>query len=100
MAQAGRGVYMRVRVKPQKREEFIGLIKGLVRDSKANESGTQVLEFMQAADPNEFVFFERFASEAAMKAHQEAPYHVAMSAAGWACLDGDPHIEQLTPVAP
>jgi quinol monooxygenase YgiN len=91
---------MRVRVKPQKRDEFIGLIKALVRDSKSNEPGTQVLEFMQAADPNEFVFLERFASEAAMKIHREAPYHVGMSAAGWACLDGEPHIEELTPVAP
>ena len=100
MAQEGRGVYIRVRVKPQKREEFVGLIKGLVRDAKANERGTQVLEFMQAADPNEFVLFERFESEAALKTHQQAPYHVAMSAAAWACLDGEPHIEQLTPIAP
>ena len=100
MSDPGRGLYMRVRVKPEKREEFIGLIKGLARDVRANERQTLVFEFMQAADPNEFVFFERFASEEALKAHQEAPYHQSMSAAGWACLDGEPHIEPLTPITP
>lgn len=100
MSAQGRSVYIRVRVKPAKREEFIGLIKGLIRDVKANEKATLVFEYMQAADPNEFVLFERFESEAALNAHQNAPYHLAMSAAGWACLDGDAHIEQLTPIDP
>ena len=100
MAQDGRGLYLRVRVKPEKREEFIGLIQQLVRDVRAHEKGTLDFQFMQAADPNEFVFLERFESEAAMQAHQNAPYHLAMSASGWACLDGQPHIEQLTPIAP
>jgi quinol monooxygenase YgiN len=97
---AGHGVYMRVRVKPEKRAEFIGIITGLVRNIKANEPDTLVYEFLEAADPNEFVFFERFTNQAAYDKHQQMPYHVAISAAGWACLAGDPIIEPLTPLAP
>ncbi len=99
-AQEGRGVYIRVRVKPGRRDEFIGLLKGLVRDVKANEKQTLVFEFMQAKDPDEFVLVERFVNKEAQAAHQNAPYHVAMAASGWACLEGEAHIEQLTPIAP
>jgi quinol monooxygenase YgiN len=97
---AGHGVYMRVRVKPEKRAEFIGIITELVRNIRANEPDTHVYEFLQAADPLEFVFFERFTDFAAYEKHQKMPYHVAISAAGWACLDGDPIIEPLTSIAP
>ena len=47
----------------------------------------------------EFVFFECFTDEAAQQRHQNMPYHVAMSAAGWACLDGQPVIEFLRPAS-
>ncbi len=97
---AGHGVYMRVRVKPEKRSEFIGIITELVRNIKANEPDTLVYEFMQAADPLEFVFFERFTDQAAYEKHAQMPYHVAISAAGYACLASDPVIEPLTAIAP
>lgn len=43
------------------------------------------------------MFFECFTDEAAQQRHQQMPYHVAMSSAGWACLDGQPVIEFLKP---
>jgi quinol monooxygenase YgiN len=59
-AAAGCGLYLRVRVKPDKREEFVGLMRQLVRDVRANEPGTIDYQFMQAADPHEFVILQRF----------------------------------------
>jgi quinol monooxygenase YgiN len=66
-------------------------------DVLANEADTLVYEILQGADANEFVFFECFTDEAAQQRHQNAPYHVAMSASGWACLDGQPVIEFMKP---
>ncbi len=95
---AGYAAYLRVRTKPEKRDEFVRLIAELRANVKQHEPDTLVYEFLQGADANEFVFFECYTDEQAQAAHQQAPYHVAMSAAGWACLDGEPIIEFLKPV--
>ena len=89
---------MRVRVKPEKRGDFLELIRGLVGNIRAHEPDTLVYEVLQGADENEFVFFECFTDEAAQQRHQQMPYHVAMSPAGYACLAEDPHIEFMKPV--
>lgn len=93
----GYACYMRVRTKPEKRAEFVRLVTKLRADVLANEPTTLFYEFLQGADANEFVFMEGFVDEAAQQRHQNAPYHVAMSADGWACLDGQPVIEFLKP---
>lgn len=95
---AGFCVFMRVRVKPEKREEFIGLMRGLQRDVRANEPDTLVFEIAQGDDPLEFLFFEGFTDEAARERHQNMPYHVAVSPAGYACLAQDPQIEFIRPI--
>ena len=95
----GYACYIRVRTKPARRDEFVRLISELRRNVLAREPGTRVFELLQGSDPNEFVFFECFADEPAQRAHQNAPYHVAMSPAGWACLDGKPVIEFLKPAS-
>lgn len=97
MKQSNYACYMRVRTKPEKRDEFVRLVTQLRADVLRNEPDTLVYEFLQGADANEFVFFECFTDEAAQQRHQNAPYHVAMSAAGWACLDGQPVIEFMKP---
>ena len=96
---ASHAIYIRVKVKPEKRDEFIGLITDLAANVKANEPDTLVWEFLQADDPNEFVFFELFRDVAAHERHTQAPYHLEMSDAGWACLSDDPHIETLAGMA-
>lgn len=97
MKRTGYACYMRVRTKPEKRDEFVRLVTQLRADVLANEADTLVYEILQGADANEFVFFECFTDEAAQQRHQNAPYHVAMSASGWACLDGQPVIEFMKP---
>ena len=93
----GLGVYIRVRTKPGKRAEFVRLIRELRESALEHEPDTLVFELFQSADPNEFVIFESYVDEAAQKVHENAPYHVAMSPAGWACLDGEPVIEFMKP---
>ncbi|MCZ8132380.1 MAG: antibiotic biosynthesis monooxygenase [Steroidobacteraceae bacterium] len=97
MKTANYACYMRVRTKPDKRDEFLRLVTRLRADVLANEPDTLVYEILQGGDANEFVFFECFTDEAAQQRHQQMPYHVAMSSAGWACLDGQPVIEFLKP---
>jgi quinol monooxygenase YgiN len=93
----GFAAYMRVRTKPGKREEFIRLVTELRGNVLQHEPDTLVFEILQGADPNEFVFFEGFTDEAAQKAHQDQPYHVAMAPLGWACIDGEAIIEFMKP---
>lgn len=93
----GLAAYMRVRTKPEKREEFLRLIGELRADVHLHEPDTLLFEVLQGKDPNEFVIYECFTDAAAQKQHQDAPYHVAMAPAGWACLDGEPVIEYLRP---
>jgi quinol monooxygenase YgiN len=97
MSKVGYATYMRVRVKPDKREEFLRLMSGLRANVRAHEPATLFFEVLQGSHANEFVFFEGFVDEAAQQSHQNAPYHVAISPAGWACLDGEPVIEFMKP---
>jgi quinol monooxygenase YgiN len=93
----GYGAYIRVRTKPEKRDEFLRLISKLRADVKQHESKTLFFEIFQGPDTNEFVLIEGYVDEAAQQQHQNAPYHVAMSDAGWACLEGQPVIEFMKP---
>ncbi len=93
----GYAAYLRLRTKPEKREEFLRLIGELRNNVRRHEPTTLFFEILQGKHANEFVFFEGFVDEAAQQAHQNAAYHVAMSAAGWACLDGEPVIEFMKP---
>jgi quinol monooxygenase YgiN len=89
--------YLRVRTKPEKRAEFLRLVAELRANVRKHESTTLFYEILQGSHENEFVFFEGFVDEAAQQAHEKAAYHVAMSTAGWACLDGNPVIEFMKP---
>jgi len=93
----GYACYIRLRTKPGKRDEFVRLITELRANVQRHEPDTLVFELLQGSAPDEFVFFEGFVDEAARQRHADAPYHVAMSAAGWACLDGEPVIEFMKP---
>jgi quinol monooxygenase YgiN len=93
------GILMHVRTKPEKSNEFARLVAQLQKDVRAHEPDVLVYQIMRSeADPALFVMTEVFASEAAYAAHPDMPYHKAMSAAGWACVDGQPDIQRFTPL--
>ena len=93
----GLAAYMRVRTKPEKREEFLRLIGERRANVHRDEPDTLLFEVLHGKDDNEFVIYECFTDVAAQKQHENAPYHMAMAPAGWACLDGQPIIEYLRP---
>lgn len=89
-------VIMHVRTKPDKTEQFVELTTTLQRDVRANEPDTLLFQVLRSPDdPHVFAFMEIFTDAAARDRHAEQPYHVAMSAAGYACLDGDPDIRSF-----
>lgn len=93
------GIVMHVRTKPDKSNEFAQLMAQLQKDVRANEPDVLVYQVMRSDDdPALFLVTEVFADEAAYLAHPEMPYHKAMAAAGWACVDGQPVITQCTPL--
>lgn len=93
------GVVMIVRTKPGRAEEFARLVAKLQRDVRANEPEALIWQVMRAQDDaNLFYFTELFATAEAQAAHADMPYHVAMSAAGWDCVDGQPEIRLCTPI--
>lgn len=99
MPHCGHACYLRVRIKPEKRAEFIGLIRKLREDvHRELPEDVAFYEFLATSDPLEFVLMQGFADEAAYKRYADAPFHVEMAPHGWACLDGDPYIEFMQPV--
>lgn len=90
---------MRVRIKSEKVATFAQLVAQLARDVYANEPDCLAFEVRQLEDdPTTFLFYECFRNEAAFTAHPDMPYHKAMSEAGWACVEGEPIIERLSPL--
>ena len=90
------GILMQVRAKADQADQFAQLIATLQRDVRTHEPGVLLFHVMRGAeDPTLFVFTEVFADEAAYAAHPGMPYHKAMSAAGWACVDGEPDIRRF-----
>jgi quinol monooxygenase YgiN len=93
------GILMHVRTKPEKSNEFAQLVAQLQKDVRAHEPDVLVYQIMRSLDdPALFVMTEVFANEAAYLAHPDMPYHKAMSAAGWACVEGQPDIQRFTPL--
>jgi quinol monooxygenase YgiN len=94
------GIMMQVRTKPGKADAFIALIAQLQADVLANEPGVRLYSVMRAeADPDLFIFTQLFATAEAHAVHPDMPYHAAMSAAGWACVEGQPTILRLAPIS-
>lgn len=79
-------------IQPEKREEFLGAVDGLVQASNAEE-GVVSYRLYEAADtPNEFMMVEQYVDEAAFGAHMQTPHLTgALGAlAGW--LSGPPKL--------
>jgi len=87
------GVIMHVRTKPDKTARFLALVTQLQADVRANEPDTLLFQVMQSTEsPDSFAFTEIFRSAEAREDHAQRPYHVAMSAEGYACLERNPDI--------
>ena len=87
---------IRLKILPDKVEEFEGLVSQLVRDVHANEPGARVYEVRRVkGSPLTYLYFLSFENQAAFDRYSAADYHTQMSPKAVACLDGDPVFEDL-----
>lgn len=71
-----------VRIKPERREEFLKAIEEDGRGSREDEEGCFRFDVLQdAADPDHYFFYEVYRDEAALAAHRAAPHYQ-----GWAAF--------------
>lgn len=91
-----------VRVKPERREEFLQAIEEDGRGSREDEPGCLRFDVLQDnADPNHYFFYEVYRDEAAFKAHTEAPHFQGWSNAVKAgVLDGPSEVTRCQTIFP
>ncbi|WP_372791367.1 putative quinol monooxygenase, partial [Paraconexibacter sp.] len=78
-------VHAHLSILPEKREEFLGGVGGLVEASNAEEGVLEYHLFEAVGSPNQFVMVERYADEAAFGGHLSSPHFgaAAQALAGW-----------------
>jgi quinol monooxygenase YgiN len=73
-------MWVSVRVKPQRREDFLRAIEEDARGSREDEPGCLRFDVLQDGDdPDHYYFYEVYRDEAALDAHRAAPHYQ-----GWA----------------
>ncbi|MBT2573224.1 antibiotic biosynthesis monooxygenase [Bacillus sp. ISL-51] len=71
-----------MKVKPEKREEFLGEAQSLVHHSRAEEGNVQYDLFEKAGEENTFVMLEKWKDEEAMKFHNGTEHFQGFVAKG------------------
>ncbi len=85
-----------VRIKPDKRDKFLEVIKYDALHSEQDEPGCLRFNVLQDnEDANRYYFFEVYKDEAALQAHREAPHFKHWSEITGEVLDG-PVVRHLT----
>jgi len=65
-----------LKVKPERREEFLKAVEEDGRGSREDEPGCLRFDVLQDnADPDHYYFYEIYRDEAALKAHTQAPHY-------------------------
>lgn len=81
--------WVKVRIKPEKRDEFLKAIEVDALGSERDEPGCARFNVLQdMADDNVYYFYEVYVDEAAVEAHRVAPHYAVWKAAAH-CLDGE-----------
>ena len=81
------GLIVSVRVKPEKREEFLRAIEDDSICSVRDEPGCVRFDVLQdRADPDHYYFYEVYRDEAAFQAHLETPHLARWMKAAEECL--------------
>lgn len=89
----------RMKIKPDRREDFIRLARELTEKVHANEPDTTAYEFFRLRDDEySYAVFEQFTSEDAEEAHRNTDYFNALAPDLIDCLDGPYVREYLDPL--
>ena len=93
-------IWVKVRVKPEDRKEFLEAIETDALGSERDEPGCLRFNVLQDdKDPNVYYFYEVYKDEAALEAHRAAPHYAVWRAAG-DTLDGPTEAIRCTTVFP
>ena len=93
-------LWVRVKVKPARRQDFLKAIEVDALGSERDERGCARFNVLQDAnDPNTYYFYEVYKDEAALEAHRAAP-HYAVWRAATDTLDGPVEAVRCTTVFP
>ena len=94
-------IWVNVKVKPDKRDQFLAAIEDDAICSERDEPGCLRFNVMQdQSDPNQFYFLEIYRDEDAFAAHQKAPHYARWREAAAQVLDGPTSRTAVTPVIP
>src|SRR5271169_5860348 len=93
-------LWVKVRVKPERREDFLKAIEVDAIGSERDEPGCLCFNVLQdGEDPNVYYFMEVYRDEAAIEAHRAAPHYAVWRAAA-DTLDGPAQLTRCTTVFP
>ena len=93
-------IWVKVRVKPERRGDFLTAIEVDALGSERDEPGCARFNVLQdQQDQNVYYFYEVYKDEAALEAHRAAP-HFAVWRAATDTLDGPAEATRVTPVFP
>ena len=74
--------WVKVRIKPERRDEFLAAIEADALGSERDEPGCLRFNVLQdVEDENVYYFYEVYADEAAVDAHRAAPHYAVWRAA-------------------
>ena len=75
-------IWVSVRVKPERRDDFLRAIEEDARGSREDEPGCLRFDVLQNGDdPDQYYFYEVYRDEAALEAHRAAPHYQVWAAA-------------------
>ena len=93
-------IFVKVRIKPDKRDKFLKAIEHDQIHSEGDEPGCLRFNVLQdQKDQNVYYFYEVYKDQAAIEAHRAAP-HFAVWRAAADTLDGPAERVEVTPVFP
>ena len=93
-------LWVKVRIKPEKRDEFLKAIEVDAIGSERDEAGCLCFNVLQdRQDANVYYFMEVYRDEAALEAHRAAPHYAVWRAAA-DTLDGTPEATRCDTVFP
>ncbi len=95
-----RAIWVKVRVSPDKRQQFLDAVEVDALGSERDEPGCLRFNVLRdTEDENTYYFYEVYENDSALDAHRGMPHYLVWKAAA-ETLDGPPEVTSLNTVFP
>ena len=84
-----------IKTKPGQGAEFEAVARELAAKVNAEEPGCKLYQLCKAAEPDTYVFMERYVDQAAIEAHRVTPHFKDLGRKMGAFMDGRPDVKVL-----